>query len=161
MSGVALRMRGPFGDASGQMTVELAVLVPVVLVVALVGVNLMEFIALCSRFDRASLDAVTSQGVAPAGEQTQMAATEAVCQVLEEAMASDRCEVEVRAEPATDASTQASFTISPLLTRYVCTLRFVPWPCELRMPGISLSSPAVLVHSRELVVDRYRPGVVI
>lgn len=44
---------GAWSARSGQMVVELAVLVPVVLVVALVGVNLMEFMALCARFDRA------------------------------------------------------------------------------------------------------------
>ena len=69
---------GAWNARSGQMVVELAVLVPVVLVVALVGVNLMEFMALCARFDRACLDAVVSHGVSPAGEQSQVGAVDEV-----------------------------------------------------------------------------------
>ena len=153
------------GDAMrarrGQMTVELAALVPVVVVVALVTVNLMEFLVLCSRFDRASLDAVVSQGVAPGGAQTHVAATEAVRSALADAMDSGRCEVDVRSEDVGEGSRGTSFAISPLLTRYVCTMSFAPWPRELRMPGISLRSPVLLRHRRELVVDRYRPGVVV
>lgn len=145
----------------GQMAVELAVLVPVVVVVALVSLNLMEFLVLCSRFDRASLDAVVSQGVAPDGNQTQVTATEAVRSALAEAMGTSPCEVDVRAEGVGDGGHETSFAISPLLTRYVCTMSFTPWPREVRMPGISLGSPVSLRHQRELVVDRYRPGVVL
>ena len=46
------------GMQSGQMTVELAVLVPVVIVVALIVANLMEFVDACAAFDRLSLDEV-------------------------------------------------------------------------------------------------------
>lgn len=146
---------------SGQMTVELSVLVPVVLVIALVLVNLMEFVVCCARFDRASLDAVISQGVSAAGEQTQAAAVEAVRLALSQAMGADSpCEVDVRAERVGEGAKTTSFVISPLLTRYVCTMTFLPWPRVLRMPGISLEAPLALVHERELVVDRYRPGVV-
>lgn len=145
---------------SGQMTVELAVLVPVVLVVALVGVNLMEFVALCARFDRASLDAVTSHGVSPAGCQSQVGATEEVREALELAMGSAPCELLVSAERVDGAGGGTSFAISPFLTRYTCTMAFAPWPRELRLPGISLTAPALLSHSRELVVDGFRPGVV-
>ena len=138
---------GAWGARSGQMVVELAVLVPVVLVVALVGVNLMEFMALCARFDRACLDAVVSHGVSPAGEQSQVGGSP--------------CVVRVSAERLDDGAGGASFEISPFLTRYTCSMTFAPWPRELRLPGVSLEAPAVLSHSRELVVDRFRPGVVI
>lgn len=150
---------GVCGARSGQMTVELAVLVPVVLVVALVGVNLMEFVTLCARFDRASLDAVTSHGVSPSGEQSQVGATGEVREALELAMGSASCEVQVSAERVGDERGGGSFAISPLLTRFTCTMTFVPWPHELRLPGISLEAPAWLTHTRELVVDRFRPGV--
>ncbi|MCH3942361.1 MAG: pilus assembly protein [Atopobiaceae bacterium] len=52
-------------EERGQMTVELAVVVPVVVVMALVVFDLMRFVALCARFDRVSLDAVVSQGISP------------------------------------------------------------------------------------------------
>ena len=56
------------------MTVELAVVVPVTIVVALIVLNLMWFVDACAAFDQAALDAVVAHGVSPAGEQTQSAA---------------------------------------------------------------------------------------
>ena len=53
---VCQRFARRLGSQSGQMTVELAVLVPVVIMVALVVVNLMEFVDACAAFDRLSLD---------------------------------------------------------------------------------------------------------
>ena len=69
--------------------------------------------------------------------------------------------VRVSAERLDDGGGGASFEISPFLTRYTCSMTFAPWPRELRLPGVSLEAPTVLSHSRELVVDRFRPGVVI
>ena len=66
-----------------------------------------------------------------------------------------------RAEAAGEGSPEATFAISPLLTRYTCTLVYHPWPRLLRMPGVTLEAPLALRHERELVVDRYRPGVVV
>ena len=55
----------------------------------------------------------------------------------------------------------APLVVSPLLTRYTCTLVYRPWPRLLRMPGVTYEAPLALRHERELVVDRYRPGVVV
>ena len=74
------------GNQSGQMTVELAVLVPVVIVVALVVVNLMEFVDACAAFDRLSLDEVIAEGVSPAGEQNMPASVAAVEDALRAAL---------------------------------------------------------------------------
>ena len=152
---------GAWGARSGQMVVELAVLVPVVLVVALVGVNLMEFMALCARFDRACLDAVVSQGVSPAGEQSQVGAVDEVREALALAMGGSPCVVRVSAERLDDGGGGASFEISPFLTRYTCSMTFAPWPQELQAAGQSRLSSTVLSHSRELVVNRFQVGVVI
>lgn len=172
MSGAALRGR------DGQMTVELAVMVPVVLVVALVVMNLMDYVEACAAFDQASLDAVVAHGVAPSGEQSLTAAVAEVESALTEAVGREgRCSVEVRAEsvmegesedepgggsdPDAESESDSSFIVSPLLTRFVCTLTYSPWPKTLRLPGITLEAPLALTHERELVVDRYRPGVVV
>lgn len=158
MRGLASLVRG--NDA--QMTVELAVTVPVIIVVALVVVNLMRFVEACSAFDQAALDAVVAHGVAPAGEQSELAAVDQVRSALAAELGREgTCEVEVRAEPVGAGGKGTSFVISPLLTRYVCTLVFHPWPTRMRMPGITFAAPLVLRHERELVVDRYRPGVVV
>lgn len=152
-----LRARG------GQMTVELAVVTPVVIVIALVILNLMGFVEACAAFDQAAQDAVLAQGVAPSGEQSEGHATEEVRAMIEELL--DRpgsCEVEVRAEAAAPASgSRGTFAVSPLLTRYVCTLTYRPWPRELRLPGVTYEAPLALQHECEIVVDRYRPGVVV
>ena len=150
------------GNQSGQMTVELAVLVPVVIVVALVVVNLMEFVDACAAFDRLSLDEVIAEGVSPAGEQSIPASVAAVEDALRAALGREtRCDVEVRAERVSAGEGESLLSVAPLLTRYTCTLVFRPWPRELRLPGISYSAPLELRHERTLVIDRYRPGVVV
>jgi len=150
----------PASDESGQMAVELAVLVPVVLVVALVILNLMRFVGACAVFDRASLDAVVSHGVAPAGEQTSLVAVDEVRGCIEAALNDKSCEAEVRAESLSGDGT-GTFSLVSHLTRYTCTLVYRPWPTSIRLPGITYQAPLSLRHERTLVVDRYRPGVVL
>ncbi len=149
---------------SGQMVVELAVLVPVVIVIALTVLNLMQFVCLCATFDRVALDAIVSQGVAPAGMQVEGVATEEVASCIREALASPRCEVSVQASSARQGGAGGeglTFPVSPLLTRFTCTLRYVPWPSSFVLVGVAYQSPVALVHERELVVDRFRAGVVL
>jgi hypothetical protein len=147
-------------DESGQMAAELAVLVPVALVVALVVLNLMRFVGACAVFDRASLDAIVSHGVAPAGEQTSLAAVDEVEGCIGEALDDESCEVEVSAENLS-GDEAGVFSLASHLTRYTCTLVYRPWPTSLRLPGITYQAPLSLRHERTLVVDRYRPGVVL
>lgn len=150
----------PASNESGQMAVELAVLVPVVLVVALVILNLMRFVGACAVFDRVSLDAVVSHGVAPAGEQTNLVAVDEVGSCVKDALDDESYEVEVRAESLSGDGTGV-FSLASHLTRYTCTLVYRPWPTSLRLPGITYQAPLSLRHERTLVVDRYRPGVVL
>lgn len=143
------------------MTVELAVVTPVVIVVALVVLNLMGFVEACAAFDQVALDAVVAQGVAPSGEQSENRAAAEVRSAIEELLGREgRCEVEVRAEAVGMGATSSGLVMSPLLTRYVCTLTYRPWPRLLRMPGVTYEAPLALRHECELVVDRFRPGVV-
>lgn len=144
----------------GQMTVELAVMVPVALVVALIVLNLVGYVEACAAFDQAALEAIVAHGVAPPGEQSEAAAVEEVEAALADLLGrEDRCEVEVRAEAAS-SSGGSGLVVSPLMTRYTCTLRYKPWPRLVRLPGVTYEAPLELTHERELVVDRYRPGVV-
>ena len=157
-------MRGLRGTG-GQMSVELAVVAPVVIVLALIVWNLMCFVEACAAFDQAALDAVTAHGVAPSGEQSERRAVEEVRAALEDTLSGlASCEVDVRSEPAEEAAegaaTGAVLTVSPLLTRYVCTLTYHPRPRLVSFPGVPYGAPLALVHERELVVDRYRSGVV-
>ncbi|MDM8270355.1 TadE family protein [Thermophilibacter provencensis] len=155
-----------FADAGwgtrGQMTVELAVVTPVVIVMTLIVFNLMRYVVACAAFDQAALDCVVAHGVAPSGEQSERGAVEQVRRALSEALEDyGSCEVDVRAEGAGSSSQGETFALSPLLTRYVCTLTYHPWPLSVRMPGITYGAPFALTHERSLIVDRYRPGVVV
>lgn len=153
--------RAPW-SGRGQMTVELAVVAPVVIVIALVALNLMRYVEACAAFDQAALDAVVVHGVAPAGEQSQERAVEEVRAAIELSLGDfPRCEVDVRAERVPSGGTSGSFSVSPLLTRYVCSLSYRPWPLAARLPGVTFEPPLALRHERSLVVDRYRPGVVV
>lgn len=154
---------GPLAlDERGQMTVELAVMVPVVIVVALVVLNLMGFVEACAAFDQAAPDAVLAHGVAPAGEQTQEEAELEVREAIAQALGREgRCEVEVRCEGVLDGGAPSSGLVSPLLTRFVCTLTYRPWPSLVRLPGVTFEAPVALRHERDIVVDRYRGGVVL
>lgn len=149
---------------SGQMTVELAVIVPVVIVVALTVFNLMRFVEVCAVFDQVALDAVISQGVSPAGELSEVASVGAVEHCIEDALASERCTVSVSTDQATTSVSGGKgivFPVSPLLTDFTCTLTYRPWPSSFVIAGVAYESPVVLTHSRSIVVDRFRPGVVI
>ena len=86
------------------MTVELAVLVPPAIVVALIVFNLMGFIDACAVFDQASLDAVLAHGVAPVGAQTSDTAEAEVAAAIRRALGNEgACEVEVRSSGASQA----------------------------------------------------------
>lgn len=146
----------------GQMTVELAVLLPVAIVVALIVFNLCRFLELCAVFDRASLDAINAYGVSGEGELSVRACEEEIRSHLGAAMGNeDVCMIDVRAENVSGEGSSAVFVISPLLTRYTCELRYRPWPSTLSIAGISGGVPWSLRHERSLVVDRFRPGVVV
>lgn len=141
---------------------ELAALIPVVVVVALSSFNLARYVALCATFDRVALDAIVSQGVSPAGAQTAMAAVGEVRKCIEDALGDVRsCEVEVSAEPLGETDRGRKLFVSPLLTSFRCTLVYRPWPSTFVIGGVVYESPVTLRHERSLVVDRYRPGVVI
>lgn len=156
----ALRTR-PARDCSGQMAVELACLMPVVLVMAIVAFNLVRFVEACALFDRVALDAVVMQGVAPDGEQSLVSSVSAVRASVEEAFSDmSSCEVAVRAVPLSTGA-DAGLAVNPLLTRFVCTLRFHPWPLAFSVAGIEARVPLALTHEKSIVIDRFRPGVVI
>lgn len=143
------------GEA-GQMTVELAVLLPVCLAVALIVANLMLFVEACAVFDRVARDAVLVEGVSPAGEQSVTNAVGEVEGSIERALGREStCSVSVSASVV-----GAGAGVSPLLTTYRCTLEWHPWPQGLSIAGVPLGTPPSLRHDVELTVDRYRSGVV-
>ena len=147
----------------GQMAVELAVVLPVCIVVALVAFNLCRFIEDCATFDRVAPDAVIAQGVSPAGEQSALSAAGRVRSSIQSALDMSSCEVSVQVSGASRSAARSAvgFSVSPLLTTFTCTLRYRPWPGSFVMAGVVFTPPIALTHTRTLVVDRFRPGVVV
>ena len=152
---------GPPSLESGQMSVEVAVIVPVAIVAALTIANIMAFLGCCAAFDRAGLDAVIAHGISPSGHQSELSATTAIRSSIEEALGSNPAvSVDVSADPLSGSSGMLA-SLCPPLVRYTCTLHFRPWPQHLRLAGASMDAPFEVIHERSLVVDRSRPGVVI
>ena len=143
----------PRAPASGQMAVELAVLLPVVIVVALISYNVLRFTAACARFDRVALDCVISQGVSPPGSGASGSAAGLVEQAIREAMG--------EADGTFTVSVSERDASLPHLTCFTCELSMRPWPSQLVIAGVRLGAPNLLRHERQLIVDRYRPGVVL
>jgi hypothetical protein len=149
------------GRDEGQMVVEMAVVAPVMIVMALVVFNLMSYVEAVARFDRVAPDAVLAVGVSPAGGGSS--AADDVAAALERAMAGVRG-VSVTVELQTvwdDVGTGLGFTFAPHLTRFVCTMSYEPWPSSIAIAGIDASPPLRLAHERSFVVDRYKTAVVV
>ena len=152
--------QGALRECDGQMVVELAVAMPVLLVVALIVLNLMMFLEACARFDRVVPDIIMAVAVSPsnAGAHQEHALVEAISSALE---GLSRVEVAVRAEGSwSGGSADPGFSFAPHLVRYVCTLTYRPWPSGISVGGIDAGVPPSLEHERSFTVDRYRGAVV-
>lgn len=148
-------------DEHGQMSVELAVLMPVIIVVTLVVYNLARFVALCATFDRAAFSGVTSFGVSPSGTQTSPAAVDQVERGIAKSLgASDAYTVRVSANRIRADGSSSGMSLAPRLYEFTCKLFFRPWPSAFVIAGVPFNAPLVLLHERTLVVDRFSPGVV-
>ena len=72
-------------EKRAQATVEMAVVAPVMIILALIVYNLMQFACAVARFDRVAPDVVLAQGVSPQGDAT-LGKTATVESALQEAM---------------------------------------------------------------------------
>lgn len=148
-------------EDTGQMAVELAVLVPVIIVVVLIVVNVLEYASLCARFDRVSYNAVLVAGISPEASSESLGMAEAVHSQIVSAMDSDVCDIEVATQTVALDDSGALINLAAGTTRYVCTLVFHPWPLNVSIAGASLTLPFEVRHTRELVVDQYRSAIVV
>lgn len=139
------------GQDSGQMTVELAVMAPVILAVAVVAVNASLFFSECAAFDRLSLDAIRAEASSlPFGGREQDACV-AIREELDRNFDDEFLSVEV-----------ASENVEGGLVEYTATLRFRPTLFGLGFKSeiFGVSLPA-LFHESSLTVNPYRPGVLL
>jgi hypothetical protein len=107
--------------------VELAILIPLMLVAAFVSMNLISFMGDCAKFDRVAAEAVRVHGVsAPYGGYGAADCSKRIRETIESAFAGEeRLGFEVsdsESDPVAGAD-PASFSFFPLHRKYVCTMK--------------------------------------
>ena len=149
-------------EERAQATVEMAVVTPVLLVLALIVYNVMIFAGAVARFDRVVPDIVLAHAVAPSGEgdESSIDASATVQAQIQDAMEGYGLQVEVSSEQGTAASDGGLLSLSATFRTYTCTMHYEPWPSSLSIAGLSLGAPAQLSHERTVTIDPWRPGVV-
>lgn len=147
--GQAWRRR--FSDERGQMTVELAVVLPVAIVIAVIAVNAMTFFSECAEFDRVGRNAVRVCATSPAYGQDVAQSVALVETAISEAMGASGSDVEVSAQQ--DGLGYMSFEM---------TLLYRPTLFSLGLKDEVLGVPLpVLRHEVSLVADAYKPGMLL
>ena len=137
---------------SGQMAVELAVVLPVVLAVMVIALDCLVFMGECARFDHLAAQQVLAKAVSPASGAYDVGARSSAVKSELAAMFSDHgMQVDVSyADAGVSLSDMCAFT---------CTLRMPPWPFSSHGSTVlGISIPTALTHSYTLVVDPYTPG---
>lgn len=153
-------------EERAQATVEMAVVTPVLLVLALIVYNLMVFLSATARFDRIAPDTVIAQGVSPAGESGASGkvsdASADIEKAIKKAMGNYDVEVEVSCTAGGGVQEgERGLALVGALRTYRCEFRMKPWPSGLTIAGVSMGAPAFLRHERSVTIDPWRPGVVV
>lgn len=150
------------GEERAQATVEMAVVVPVLLVLALIVHNIMLFVAATARFDRIAPDIVAAHAVSPSGESDGSTddSVGVIESQIEGAMAGFDVEIEVTCTEGGASSGDDLLTLIGGLRTYRCSMRMRPWPSSLSIAGVDLGAPVALAHHRDVTIDPWRPGVV-
>lgn len=135
----------------GQMTVELAVVFPVAIIVAVIAVNALLFISECASFDRLADQAIRVHATAPSYGQGTERSRALVEESLRESFARDNESVSVNAS-----------AVGLGLVRFEAELVYRPtlFGMGLHSEVFGIELPP-LRHSTGLTVDPYKPGVVV
>lgn len=134
----------------GQMTVELVVALPALIIVAVIAVNVLTFLVDCAEFDRVAHSAVRIHAVSPAGGQGPAQSCANVQGEIESALDARNLSVSV-----------SHSSIGADLDEYRATLRYSPtlFGMGMRSSVFGVAMPE-LVHETTYVVDAYKPGVI-
>lgn len=132
----------------GQMAVEIAVIMPVILLVLVIVIDMLVFTGECARFDHiASQHILATTTVAGESESSADDQASVIQSALEDEFAHNGSSVLVSCE-------DAGQLLSSMVV-YTCEFRFAPWPLSLS------KAPAFLTHSCSLAVDPYTPGALL
>lgn len=133
----------------GQATVELAVVLPAAIIVAVIAVNALTFFGTCASFDRVARQSVCAWVAVPEANMDVGDAATYVRDELERAVGASNIAVSVSAEHAAGG-----------LTKVVARIEYQPtlFGLGLRREVFGVSLPP-LVHEVALAVDAYKPGI--
>ena len=139
------------GGERGQMTVELAVTFPALLIVAVVAVNALTFFSECAAFDNAFREAVRVYATSPAYGQDLSDSKGLVEDALEAAFEEENLAVSVAVESVSGGYAVFSGTLSFSPTLFGMGL--IDSVLGVELPRLS--------HTVSLTVDVYKPGVLV
>lgn len=135
----------------GQMTIELAVAMPVLIAVAVIAVNAMTFFAECAVFDRVTCDSVRLHASSPAYGEDAGRETALIEQEVKSQVNAANVEISV-----------AHGVVGVGFDEFRATLTFHPtlFGLGLRSEVFGVALPQ-LTHEARYVIDSYKPGVFI
>ena len=147
---------GGIAAESGQMSVELAIAMPILLVAFVIALDGLAFIGECGRFDHVAAQAVLAQGAsAGSGSYSLEARSANIKASIEEAMGTSNMRVAVTVRDA------GGFAMWKKCA-FTCKLEMCPWPFSSADFGIAgVRVPTVLAHEYSLCVEPYTPGKVL
>ena len=135
------------GRSSGQMTVEFVAALPVLLAVAAISVNALTYFGWCAAFDDDFRDSVRVYAASPAYGQ----GVGDTCALIERALDAENVSASVSAHGVSAGHTSFSATLEYMPTLFGLGLKS-------EVMGVALPK---LSHTEELVVDCYKPGVLL
>jgi len=137
-------------DKRGQATVELAVVIPMFLVIAAICFNAMMFLGDCSAFDREFRNAVRIYATSPKYNESPTEACAKVQEFLQATRNKERIQVDV-----TVSSNAYGLTVFQATADFAPTL----FGQELRSEIFGIPLPHVQ-HSDEFAINAYEIGVI-
>lgn len=146
---MAIIRRIIFND-EGQATVELAIMFPVVLIIAVIAVNALTFFSECSSFDRAFKQVTTCIGPNP-GYGKNIGNTKSIIESeLQNRFDEDFLDFEVSVENVSGGFQEFRAVLKMYPTLFGMGLRS-------EIFGVPLPS---LNHEQKMVIEVYKPGVI-
>ncbi len=153
-----------FVEDKGQMAVEFAVVLPILLVVCLIVFSAAHLLYLSNKFDHTCRQVVIVHGISPVHTEDDSEINRTVLRSIEEEFdAYDNVRFEVSSEYI-DGWGQAHGTgdlhIIPYFKKYKCTMYYRPFFSHLAVSFIGANLLEVSTHV-EVIVDPYRAGILV
>ncbi len=148
--GRGVRPRRGSAAERGQMSVEMAVSLPVLVVCMVIAIDVLVYMGECARFDHLAPQEILACATSP----SHGAASQANAQGVQDALSSEFSRYNAQVE----VDAQEGGVLDGAVV-YTCTLSLAPWP--LGFAGSSVLGtgvPLALRHSCSFAVDPYVPG---